>query len=72
MKISSRAAGDLAGVVLERHLQRVAENHKRPIRKKAPTISDLNDPFASCVEALIFGKHRPLSIEVVAYEKDWG
>ena len=26
--------------------------------------------FASCVEALIFGKHRPLSIEVVAYETD--
>ena len=26
--------------------------------------------FASCVEALIFGKHRPLSIEVVVYETD--
>ncbi len=34
-----------AGVVLERHLQRAAKNHKISIRKKAPTISDLNDPL---------------------------
>jgi hypothetical protein len=44
-KVSRRAAGALAGVVLERHLQRAAENHKISIRKKAPTISDLNDPL---------------------------
>lgn len=44
-KVSKRAAGALAGVVLERHLQRVAKNHKISIRKKAPTISDLNDPL---------------------------
>ncbi|MCY3954465.1 MAG: hypothetical protein OXF47_00560 [Nitrospira sp.] len=44
-KVSIRAAGALAGVVLERHLQRVAENHKIGIRKKDPTISDLNDPL---------------------------
>ena len=44
-KISNRAAGSLAGVVLERHLQRTAENHKITIRKKLPTISDLNDPL---------------------------
>ncbi len=44
-KISRRAAGALAGVVLERHLQRAAKNHKISIRKKAPTISDLNDPL---------------------------
>ncbi|MGO9569729.1 MAG: hypothetical protein ACLP5H_19530 [Desulfomonilaceae bacterium] len=44
-KISKRAAGALAGVVLERHLQRTAENHKITIRKKTPTISDLNDPL---------------------------
>ncbi|MCJ7812556.1 hypothetical protein MUP95_04455, partial [bacterium] len=44
-KISKRAAGALAGVVLERHLQRIAENHKIVIRKKSPTISDLNDPL---------------------------
>ena len=45
MKISKRAAGALAGVILERHLQRTAENHKITIRKKSPTISDLNDPL---------------------------
>lgn len=44
-KISKRAAGALAGVVLERHLQRVAVNHKITIGKKNPTISDLNDPL---------------------------
>lgn len=45
IKISSRAAGALAGVVLERHLQRAATNHDIKIKKKAPTISDLNDPL---------------------------
>lgn len=44
-KISKRAAGALAGVVLERHLQRAADNHKISIGKKSPTISDLNDPL---------------------------
>ena len=44
-KISKRAAGALAGVVLERHLQRTVKNHKITIRKKSPTISDLNDPL---------------------------
>ena len=44
-KVSARAAGALAGVVLERHLQRVVTNHSISIRKKAPTISDLNDPL---------------------------
>jgi hypothetical protein len=44
-KVSKRAAGALAGVVLERHLQRTASNHKIIIRKKSPTISDLNDPL---------------------------
>lgn len=40
-----RAAGALAGVILERHLQRVAINHEIKISKKNPTISDLNDPL---------------------------
>ena len=44
-KVSRRAAGALAGVVLERHLQRVAVNHKIPLPKKDPTIADLNDPL---------------------------
>jgi hypothetical protein len=43
--VSLRAAGALAGVVLERHLQRVAENHQINLKKKEPTISDLNDPL---------------------------
>ena len=43
--INLRAAGTVAGVVLERHLQRVAMNHGVKINKKAPTISDLNDPL---------------------------
>ena len=45
MKINVRAAGALAGVVLERHLQRVAKSHGITLRKKAPAISDLNDPL---------------------------
>ena len=40
-----RAAGALAGVILERHLQRVAANHKLTIPKRDPTIADLNDPL---------------------------
>jgi len=38
-----RAAGALAGVVLESHLGQVCENHKIAIRKKNPTIADFND-----------------------------
>lgn len=38
-----RAAGVVAGVVLERHLKRVCANHGIKLRKKSPTISDLND-----------------------------
>ncbi len=37
-----RAAGALAGVVLEKHLQTVCENHQLSTRKKAPGISDYN------------------------------
>ena len=38
-----RAAGAVAGVVLERHLGRVCSNHSVKVTKKDPTISDLND-----------------------------
>jgi hypothetical protein len=31
--------------VLERHLQRVAYNHNVTIKKKNPTIAELNDPL---------------------------
>lgn len=43
--INLRAAGAVAGVVLERHLQRVAANHSIVISKSNPTVSDLNDPL---------------------------
>ncbi|MGI9165492.1 MAG: hypothetical protein ACR2G5_03750 [Pyrinomonadaceae bacterium] len=45
MWINLRAAGAVAGVVLEAHLQRIATNHSLRITKKEPTISDLNDPL---------------------------
>ena len=44
-KVNLRAAGALAGVVLERHLQRIAVNHNIALNKKNPTIADLNDPL---------------------------
>jgi hypothetical protein len=39
----NRASGAMAGVVLEKHLAQVCENHQIKIGKKHPTISDLND-----------------------------
>jgi hypothetical protein len=39
----NRGAGAVAGVVLEQHLAQVADTHNIRIRKKHPTISDLND-----------------------------
>lgn len=38
-----RAAGAVAGVVLEKHLGQIAYNHDIQIRKKDPNIGDLND-----------------------------
>jgi hypothetical protein len=43
----ARAAGALAGVVLERHLSQVCNNHGTKVAKKTPTISDLNDALKS-------------------------
>ena len=45
ININIRASGSLSGVVIENHLQKVAKNHGITIRKKNPTISDLNDPL---------------------------
>jgi hypothetical protein len=39
----TRAAGALAGVVLERHLAQVCDNHNIKMTKKAPNIADLNN-----------------------------
>jgi hypothetical protein len=47
--VNLRAAGSLAGVVLERHLRRVAKNHGITIRKRKPAIADLNDPLKGAV-----------------------
>lgn len=38
-----RAAGVICGVIIEKHLKQVSDNHKIQISKKHPTISDLND-----------------------------
>jgi hypothetical protein len=42
-KSNLRAAGTLAGVVLERHLGQVASNRGVKIGKKDPTVGDLNE-----------------------------
>ena len=39
----TRAAGAVAGVVLERHLKEVCDNHGVTVRKKDPQISDLTE-----------------------------
>jgi len=39
----TRAAGALAGVVLERHLAQICDNHNVKILQKAPGISDMNN-----------------------------
>ena len=38
-----RAAGAVAGVVLEKHLAQVCSNHSVKISKKSPSINDLNE-----------------------------
>lgn len=38
-----RASGAVTGVVLEKHLSQVCDNHNIALAKKDPTISDLND-----------------------------
>ncbi len=40
-----RAAGAIAGVVLEKHLGDIAKEHQIVISKKNPTISDFNEKF---------------------------
>ncbi|MBI4478685.1 MAG: hypothetical protein HY651_01570 [Acidobacteria bacterium] len=45
LKVSPRAAGALAGVVLEAYLQRVANTRGVAVSKKTPTLADLNDPL---------------------------
>lgn len=42
-----RAAGAIAGVVLEKHLRQVCDDHKITVTKKHPGISDLNELLKS-------------------------
>lgn len=42
-----RAAGAVAGVVLEKHLSQVVSNHEIVISKKNPTIADFNEALKS-------------------------
>ena len=46
-----RAGGAVAGVVLEKHLGQVLENHGIRTRKKSPTINDFNE-LLKCSEVL--------------------
>jgi hypothetical protein len=43
----SRAAGTVVGVVLEKHLAQVCQDHNLKIRKKRPVISDFNEALKS-------------------------
>ncbi len=45
LKVSPRAAGALVGVLIEGHLQKMADSRGIKIAKKNPTIADLNDPL---------------------------
>lgn len=45
IKVNHRAAGSLVGVVIEEHLQKIASRHKVLIKKKSPTINELNEPL---------------------------
>ena len=63
IKISPRAAGALAGVVIEGHLRKVSNAHGIEISKKNPAISDLNDPLkdASVIDTSAWRKIRYLA-----------
>lgn len=41
----ARGAGAIAGVVLEKHLAQVCQNHNIPITKKNPAVNDYNQPL---------------------------
>ena len=73
-KVSLRAAGALAGVVIEGHLQKVADAHGLKIAKKNPTIADLNDPLkaASVIDTPAWRKISFLAdiCNLCAHKKD--
>jgi len=59
----SRAAGAIAGVVLEKHLAQVCTNHSVPVKKKHPGIADLNDALkgASVIDVAQWRFHQHLA-----------
>jgi hypothetical protein len=59
----TRAAGAVAGVVLEKHLSQVCENHAVKITKKNPSISDLNEALKSAdvIEVPAWRFHQSLA-----------
>ncbi len=58
-----RAAGAVAGVVLERHLSNVAHDHNVKVHKKDPSISDWNEALkaADVVDIPVWRKVQRLS-----------
>ncbi|MBN3033090.1 MAG: hypothetical protein JW873_03240 [Candidatus Saganbacteria bacterium] len=59
----ARGAGAIAGVVLEKHLSQISDNHGVTISKKAPSISDFNEKLkqAGIYETPIWRKIQHLS-----------
>lgn len=57
----TRAAGAVAGVVLEGHLKTVYDNHGIKISKKNPTISDFNDALKNA-DVLEFSDWRRIQL----------
>lgn len=47
VKVNSRAAGAICGVVIEKHLNKVIERHGHILRKKNPGIGDMNEILKS-------------------------
>jgi hypothetical protein len=57
-----RGAGAISGVVLEKHLAQVCDNHKVIINKKNPSISDFNEKLknANVYDTPVWGKVQHL------------
>lgn len=51
-----RSSGAIAGVVLEKHLAKVCKNHNIDIKKKDPSISDLNDLIKPKIKIAVWRK----------------
>ena len=63
LKINLRAAGVLAGVVLEEHLQAVVRGHGVKLKKRKPGLADLNDALK---DAGVYGVPQWRKIQYMA------